>query len=90
MKVKNAKSLPEIYYGLHMVEGTAEYSEAGKEPYRIYIGETTIKNMNPTFQGKPVYVDHVDEVVGVRDRRVRALEAQQRFPPPVYLAAVGG
>ena len=62
MKVKNAKSLPEIYYGLHMVEGTAEYSEAGKEPYRIYIGETTIKNMNPTFQGKPVYVDHVDEV----------------------------
>ena len=45
-----------------MVEGTAEYSEPGAEPYRIYIGETTIKNMNPSFQGKPVYVDHVDEV----------------------------
>ena len=28
MKVKNAKSLPEIYYGLHMVEGTAEYTNA--------------------------------------------------------------
>lgn len=62
MKFKNAKSLPQVFYGLHMVEGVAEYQESGREPYRILIGETTIKNMNPTFQGKPVYVDHVDEV----------------------------
>lgn len=62
MAVKNAKSLPEVYYGLHMVEGCAEYAEPGVKPYRIYIGETAIKNMNPTFRGKPVYVDHVDEV----------------------------
>lgn len=60
--ILNAKSSPQVYYGLHMVEGTAEYSEPGKDPYRIYIGESAIKNMNPTFQGKPVYVDHVDEV----------------------------
>ena len=62
MKIRNAKTFPDVYYGLHMVEGTAEYSEPGSEPYRIYIGEETIKNMNPTFAGKPVYVDHVDEV----------------------------
>ena len=62
MTVLNAKTLPEVYYGLHMVEGTAEYAEPNKKPMRIYIGESTIKNMNPTFQGKPVYVDHVDEV----------------------------
>jgi hypothetical protein len=61
-KVTNAKTLPEVYYGLHMVEGVAEYAEAGKEPYRILVGEEVIKNMNPTFQGKPVYVDHVDGV----------------------------
>lgn len=60
--IKNAKTLPEVFYGLHMVEGTAEYAEPGTNPFRIFIGESTIKNMNPTFQGKPVYVDHVDEV----------------------------
>ena len=60
--IKNASTLPEIYYGLHMVEGPAEYSDPGKEPYKILVGETCIKNMNPTFAGKPVYVDHVDEV----------------------------
>lgn len=62
MSVRNARTMPEVYYGLHMVEGTAEYAEPGKTPTRIYIGEDTIKNMNPSFQGKPVYVDHVDEV----------------------------
>lgn len=60
--IKNAKSLPQVFYGLHMVEGVAEYVEPTKEPYRILVGESAIKNMDPTFQGKPVYVDHVDEV----------------------------
>lgn len=45
-----------------MVEGLAEYAEPGVEPIRIYLGEEAIKNMNASFQGKPVYVDHVDEV----------------------------
>ncbi len=58
----NAKTLPEVYYGLHMVSGVAEYIEPNREPYRILIEEKTIKNMDPTFQGKPVYVDHVEEV----------------------------
>jgi len=61
-KFANANSLPQVYYGLHMVEGVAEYAEPNQTPYRILIGEDTIKNMNPTFAGKPVYVDHVDEV----------------------------
>jgi hypothetical protein len=60
--IRNSRTFPEVFFGLHMVEGTAEYAEPGKEPLRIYIGEDTIKNMNPSFQGKPVYVDHVDEV----------------------------
>jgi hypothetical protein len=45
-----------------MVEGVAEYAEPEKDAYRILVGESAIKNMDPTFQGKPVYVDHVDEV----------------------------
>lgn len=59
--IKNAKQFPRRYYGLHMVEGVAEYSD-GSEPYRILINEATIKNMDPSFSGKPVYVKHVEEV----------------------------
>lgn len=49
-----------------MVEGVAEYREPGQEPYRIFIGEDAIKNMDPSFQGRPVFVHHVD---GVDDNR---------------------
>lgn len=62
MKVKNAHQLPRILYGLHFCPGVAEYREAGAEPYRIFLNEDTIRKMNPTFAGRPVYVQHVDEV----------------------------
>lgn len=62
MDIKNAKQLPQVYYGLHMAPGVAEYKEAGGEPYRILVNENAIKQMDSTFVGKPVYVHHVDEV----------------------------
>jgi hypothetical protein len=61
VKIKNAKTAPRVFYGLHMTAGLAEYRESA-EPQRIFIGEQTIKNMDSTFPGKPVYVHHVDEV----------------------------
>lgn len=62
MSVKNAKTLPQVYFGLHMIEGVAEYRELGQQPYRVMVRNEAIKNMNPTFAGRPVYVRHVDEV----------------------------
>lgn len=59
--MKNASTYPRRYFGLHMAEGVAEYND-GKEPYRIFINEETIKRMDPTFEGRPVYVKHVAEV----------------------------
>lgn len=53
---------PQRFYGLHMVEGVAEYREPGKDSYRILVNENAIKSMDPTFDGLPVYVHHVDEV----------------------------
>lgn len=50
-----------IYYGLHFCSGLAEYQEKDGA-YRIYLNEDTIRSMNPTFAGKPVYVQHVDQV----------------------------
>lgn len=61
-RIDNAKSFPKVYYGLHMAEGVAEYAEPGKDPYRILIVENSLKSMDPTYAGKPVYVEHVDEV----------------------------
>lgn len=55
-----------IFYGLHMVKGVAEYPEkeaASGEAYRVLISENTAKQMDTTFPGKPMYVEHVAEVV---------------------------
>ncbi len=62
LMIKNAKTLPKVYFGLHMLPGCAEYREPEREPYRIFLNESTIKKMDVTFQGRPVYVQHVDEV----------------------------
>lgn len=58
----NATIPPKVFYGLHMVEGVAEYRELGQDPERIFIGEQAIKNMDPSFAGRPVYVQHVESV----------------------------
>lgn len=57
-----ASQYPKRFYGLHMAEGCAEYREPDKEPYKIFVGEKTIFNMNKSFEGKPVFVGHADEV----------------------------
>jgi hypothetical protein len=65
VKVENAKTMPKVFYGLHMVEGVAEYKEPqinNGQPYRIFVGENCIKNMDTTFTGRPLYVTHVDDV----------------------------
>lgn len=58
--IKNSKG--KIYYGMHFYPGVAEYQEPGKEPYRVYLNEDTIRGMDASFAGRPVFVDHVDEV----------------------------
>jgi hypothetical protein len=61
-KLKNATEPPKRYFGLHMSEGIAEYKEIGTDPLVILINESTIKKMDPSFEGRPVYVKHVEEV----------------------------
>lgn len=63
--MKNSKG--KIYYGMHFCPGVAEYHPEGKEPFRVFINEDTIRSMNPTFAGKPIFVDHVDEVASKVD-----------------------
>ena len=60
--ITNAKTLPKVYYGIHFYPGVAEYAEPGKEPFRIMLNEQTLRDMDASFCGCPVYVRHKDEV----------------------------
>lgn len=60
MTVKNSKG--QVFYGLHFYPGVAEYAEPGRDPYRVFLNEDTLRKMDPTFAGRPVFVMHVDGV----------------------------
>lgn len=51
-----------VFYGMHFYPGVAEYEEPGKEAFRVFVNESTIRKMNPSFAGCPIFVEHVDEV----------------------------
>src|ERR1043165_1600851 len=52
----------EVFYGMHFYPGVAEYREQGKDAFRVFLNEDTIRAMGPSFAGRTVYVMHVDEV----------------------------
>lgn len=52
----------DVYYGLHFYPGVCQYQEGDGEPYRVFLDEDTLRAMDPTFAGCPVFVLHVDEV----------------------------
>lgn len=58
--MENSKG--KIFYGLHFYPGVAEYQEPGQEPYRVFLNEDTLRQMDPSFAGRPVFVMHVDGV----------------------------
>lgn len=60
MKVGNSKA--EVFYGMHFYPGVARYEAVDAEPLTVFINESTIRKMGPSFAGRPVFVEHVDEV----------------------------
>lgn len=51
------------FFGLHFYPGVAEYRDDPKEkPYRVFLNEDTLRAMDKTFEGRPVFVMHVDGV----------------------------
>lgn len=49
----NAKEEPKIFYCKHIAPGVCAYAEE-----TILIGEEALKEMDKTFAGKPIYVNH--------------------------------
>lgn len=58
----NKNSHGKIFYGIHFYPGVAEYRDPGVAPYRVFLNENTLRKMDPSFAGKPIYVNHVEEV----------------------------
>lgn len=59
MKIRNA--IPKMFYGLHFQDGVAHYKDLEDQPM-VYVGSDTAKRMDRTFQGRPVFVLHEDDV----------------------------
>lgn len=53
-----------IFYGMHFYPGVARYEAPDQEPLTVFINESTIRKMGPSFAGRPIFVDHVAEVDG--------------------------
>lgn len=57
----NGEFTPQRFFGMHFEPGLAEYQHSpDSEPERILLTEEVIKGMNPTFEGKPMFVEHVE------------------------------
>ena len=52
----------DIYYGLHFYPGICQYQEGNEDPYRVFLPESTLRSMDPSFAGRPVFVLHVNEI----------------------------
>lgn len=47
---------------MHFYPGVARYEAPDVEPLTVFINENTIRKMGPSFAGRPIFVEHVDEV----------------------------
>lgn len=59
-RVDNSKG--KIFYGMHFYPGVARYEEPNTEPLTVFINEDTIRKMGPTFAGRPIFVEHIEDV----------------------------
>jgi hypothetical protein len=47
------------FFGLHFSQGIATYKKKDSEPYTVFLSTDTIKSMDATAEGKPIFINHV-------------------------------
>lgn len=57
---KNDKQFPKRYYARHIKEGLVHYKENG-EDHLYLLTNDALKKMNASFEGRPIYIRHVDK-----------------------------
>ena len=58
--IKNSSG--KIYYGMHFYPGLAGYHDEKKGDFKIFLNEDVLRKMDSSFAGKPIFVDHVEDV----------------------------
>lgn len=51
-----------VFYGMHFYPGLAQYNESDGSSFKVFLNDDTIRKMGKTFEGCPVFVDHVSRV----------------------------
>lgn len=59
--MKNSKNFPKRYFARHIKEGLVHYLEKGEDKLYLVTNEA-LRKINVSFEGKPIYVKHVEEV----------------------------
>lgn len=59
--MKNSKNFPKRYFARHIKEGLVHYLEKGEDKLYLVKNDALVK-MNPSFDGKPIYIRHVEDV----------------------------
>lgn len=59
--IENSKNFPKRYFARHIKEGLVHYLENGEDRLYLVTNDALIK-MNASFEGKPIYIRHVEEV----------------------------
>ncbi len=60
-KLKNSISqYPKVFFARHIGEGVVSYKNTDGGEDIFFIGNDTLKKMNASFTGKPVYIQHQD------------------------------
>lgn len=57
MQIKNISQIPKRYYGRHFAPGVVNYPENKK---MLYVSPEIAKQMDETFQGRPLFVEHIE------------------------------
>jgi hypothetical protein len=60
MKNPIENSHGKVWYGMHFYPGVAQYSDPKNGDYCVYLNEDTLREMDPTFAGRPIFVEHVE------------------------------
>lgn len=58
---KNDKRLPKRFFVRHIKEGLVRYTDDGKDVIYL-ITNAALQKMNKSFEGRPLYINHVDKV----------------------------
>lgn len=60
--MQNSKDFPKRYFARHIKEGLVHYRNKAGEDELYLVKDEALKKMNASFEGKPIYIRHVDEV----------------------------